>query len=368
MTPTRPVRLSFSARLRIWAAPLLLQCRDLFHDFTADIPLLTRFASHAVLLTLTLLTVGASGIQLNLKSEASEVTPVADTGGGVFVIEPQDYLMRAPFPVTNIPKRLRREVVEYAVQPRDTISGIAERFEVSPDTLVWSNPELEKNPDLLSVGQVLEIPPVSGVLVQVTKDDTVAKLAEKYSKASKKTKTELANDIANSEFNKERHALQAPDYVLTLNEFVMIPGGAKQYQPRYVQAYNGPIPTSAIGTGRFGWPVSGAITQRFFPWHPALDIGAPTGTPVYAADSGIVAMSGWSNAGYGNMILISHGNGYMTRYAHLSVLAVNSGQAIKKGQLLGRVGSTGRSTGPHLHFEIIQGNGHRNPYVLLPGR
>ena len=99
-----------------------------------------------------------------------------------------------------------------------------------------------------------------------------------------------------------------------------------------------------------------------------IDIGAPKGAPVIAADSGYVVQAGWSNVGYGNMILINHGNGYLTRYAHLSALNVEVGDSVKKGQLIGRVGSTGNSTGPHLHFEIIRGSTHRNPFGLLPGR
>jgi murein DD-endopeptidase MepM/ murein hydrolase activator NlpD len=81
-----------------------------------------------------------------------------------------------------------------------------------------------------------------------------------------------------------------------------------------------------------------------------------------------VAIAGWSTVGYGNMILIDHGNGYQTRYGHLSAFIVGAGDSVKKGQLIGRVGSTGNSTGPHLHFEIIQRGVHRNPFSYLPGR
>ncbi len=371
MMETRSVRLSASARLRIWAAPFLLQLRDQWHEWTRDMPFLTRAASHAGLLLLTLLTIGASAFQLDLapKNEASvNVTASDDANGAAFIPGQPDFLLRAAIPVTNVPKRLRRDVLKYTVQPGDNVSGIAEKFEISPDSVLWANPKLEDNPDLLSVGQGLNIPPVSGVLVLVQNGDAVQKFADKY-KPAKKRADELVADIANFEFNKGRHELRAPDYALTPGEFLMIPGGSKPYQPRVVYAYSGPIPsTAARGTGSFGWPVSGYITQKYWTRHPGIDIGAPKGAPVYAADSGFVISSGWSNAGFGYQILVSHQNGYVTRYAHLSSMHVETGESVKKGQLIGRVGSSGNSTGPHLHFEIIQGNGHRNPFVLLPGR
>jgi murein DD-endopeptidase MepM/ murein hydrolase activator NlpD len=174
----------------------------------------------------------------------------------------------------------------------------------------------------------------------------------------------------NLEFNQGLHDLKAPDYALTIGQFLMVPGGSKPYIPRVVNAYSGPIPaTAARGTGNFGWPVSGRITQKFWTRHPGIDIGAPKGTPVYAADSGYVVTAGWDQerVSYGFMILINHGNGFITRYAHLSAFNVEVGDSVKKGQIIGRVGSTGNSTGPHLHFEIIKNGDRRNPFGYLPG-
>ena len=124
------------------------------------------------------------------------------------------------------------------------------------------------------------------------------------------------------------------------------------------------VPNS--GTGRFLWPVSGGgrITSHYGNrrggFHRGVDIASATGTPVLAADSGTVVSSGWQG-GYGNLVTIDHGNGFVTKYAHNSALLVSAGQKVQKGQQIARIGSTGNSTGPHLHFEIIRNGAHKNP-------
>jgi len=320
---------------------------------------------------LMVLTIAASGVQLSIvngkggpaASEEEEFDPII-----IPDLVTSDALIPVPVPITTAPKRIRRDVIKYTVRSGDNLSSIAQEFEITGESVMWANPKLEDNPDMLSIGQVLNIPPVSGVLVTVQAGDTLKGLAEKY-KSTKVKADALVQNIITFEFNQERHDLKEPDYALTAGQYLMIPNGYKPYIPRVVTAYSGPIPPSAAkGTGSFGWPVSGRITQGFKTYHRGLDIGAPTGTPVYAADSGYVVTAGWSNVGYGYMIMINHGNGYVTRYAHLSAFLVDVGESVKKGQMIGRVGSTGRSTGPHLHFEIIQGSGYRNPFLLLPGK
>lgn len=368
-----PNQFPFSARVRIWAAPVVIQVRDFLRDVADDMPLLTRIASHVGLLLVVVLTIAASGVQLNPVGGEDTSAPVAASNSDLpFLPDPlpeeDGALVRAPNPLTNVPKRVRRDVLKYAVRSGDTVSDIADEFEVSADSILWANPKLEDNPDMLSVGQVLNIPPVSGVLYSVQNGDTVSKIADKF-KSKKMAANALVQNIVAFEFNTENHDLKAPDYSLTVGQFLMVPGGTKPYQPRVVYAYSGPIPASAArGTGHFGWPVSGRITQKFWSHHLGIDIGAPQGTPIYAADSGYIVTAGWSTVGYGFMILINHGNGYVTRYGHLSSFNVEVGDSVKKGALIGRVGSTGNSTGPHLHFEIIQGSANRNPFSFLPGR
>ncbi|MCL4396427.1 MAG: peptidoglycan DD-metalloendopeptidase family protein [Chloroflexi bacterium] len=374
MPPDKPFQLSVTARFRVWAAPLLMQLRDFWDDVATDMPLLTRIASHVGLLVLIALTIAASGVQLNVGNERTD--PQVAALGPIDPSELQDpgtddtgNPVHSPIPLTDAPKRARRDVVKYTVQSGDTVSDIASQFNVSADSVLWANPKLEDNPDMLSVGQALDIPPVTGVLYTVQSGDSVQKIADKF-KSTKVTPSTLVQNIVGFEYNAQHHELKPPDYHLTVGQFLMVPDGYKPYIPRTVNAYSGPLPaTAARGTGNFGWPVSGRITQGFWTRHPGIDIGAPKGTPIYAADSGYVIVAGWDQetVSYGFMILINHGNGYLTRYGHLSAFAVGVGDSVKKGQLIGRVGSTGNSTGPHLHFEIIKNGVRRNPFNYLPG-
>lgn len=126
------------------------------------------------------------------------------------------------------------------------------------------------------------------------------------------------------------------------------------------------LPAEASGTSGFRWPVEGRLTQSYGWWHPGIDLAAYTGAPIYAADSGMVSFAGWSPIGYGYLITLTHANGYTTYYAHLSALYVSAGQQVEAGQLIAAMGSTGRSSGPHLHFEIRSANVPLDPKLLLP--
>jgi len=294
----------------------------------------------------------------------------------------EDTLVRAPVPLTitsepakqpivpdlsdlrELPKSLkstqmptpelrRRGIITYTVQTGDTLYGLAQKFSISADTIMWANGRLEDHPDLLEVGQVLTILPVDGIYHTVQKGETLASIAKKY-------KVDVSA-ILECEYNN----LEGADIVP--GQKIIVPGGKKPYKPRVVHVYSGPIPQGAAkGTGAFVWPTSGVITQKFWARHKAIDIGAPTGTPVVAADSGYVVKAGWSKYGYGNYIVIDHGNGFQTLYAHLSAILVQVGQSVAKGTRIGSVGSTGRSTGPHLHFEIRYNGVQRNPLGYLP--
>ncbi len=372
--PSHPDRLPSATLSRLWAAPIVVTVRDFVRDCTEDIPLLTRIASHIGLLALMLLTIAASSVQFNNGQLANPDLSDISRPDSPFVeadIDEDDtgmgFFFAAPMPITNIPPRTRHEVVKYAVQPGDTVSDIAQRFGVSADSVLWANAKLEDNPDMLSLGQVLNIPPTTGVLYTVANGDTVQKIAAKF-KTTKVSADQLVQNIVKSEFNQQLHDLKEPAYALTAGQFLMVPGGTKPYVARYVTSVSGPVPSSAArGTGNFGYPVSGRITQKWWTRHQGIDIAAPKGTPIYAADAGYVSFAGWDReiVSYGNMILINHGNGYITRYAHLSAFIVSAGDSVKKGQLIGRVGSTGNSTGPHVHFEIYRNGVRVNPFGYL---
>ncbi len=261
-------------------------------------------------------------------------------------------------PVGNSQVSTPRTSIEvYTVQSGDTVLGIARKFGLKPDTILWANPALERNPDLLRIGDRLIILPVDGVLHVVQPGDTLSSIAAKY----KVTPQEIAEYPLNG--------LESVDTPLTVGKQLVVPRGQKPYVPQQVLAYDGPVPEGASeGSGVFAWPTSGIITQPFWNGHRAIDIAAREATPVLAADSGyvVLARSGGWNWGYGNVVMIDHQNGYLTVYAHMKGIYVRQGEQVAKGQQIGIVGNTGNSTGPHLHFEIRYRKVNRNPLSYLP--
>jgi murein DD-endopeptidase MepM/ murein hydrolase activator NlpD len=240
------------------------------------------------------------------------------------------------------------------VEPGDTILGIAAKFGLSPETIAWSNSEVEDNPDFLSVGQELIILPVDGVYHQVGGGDTIEAIASTF-------KTDVAGII-----NHPLNNVDPENPIIQPGQWLVVPGGSKPFTPRTVIAYSGPIPADAsIGSGVFGWPASGDISNGYYSYHPGLDIAAWVGAPVLAADSGYVVVAGWDNL-YGYHIILDHGNGFQTLYAHMQSYYVDVGVNVAKGDQIGEMGSTGNSTGPHLHFEVRHGTVQRNPYGFLP--
>jgi murein DD-endopeptidase MepM/ murein hydrolase activator NlpD len=248
-------------------------------------------------------------------------------------------------------------ITSYTVEPGDTISGIAAKFGLSPETIVWSNPELEINPDLLSIGQTVTILPVDGVYHQVGGGDTIAGIAATF-----QTDPQLILSHPLNELDPDNPVIQP-------GQWLIVPGGWKPIKARTVTAfvYDGTVPEDAeVGTGVFAWPASGNISQSFHGYHPGVDIAGWQGAPVLAADSGFVVASGWDGTGYGLTVVIDHGNGFQTLYAHLQTSYVEPGASVNKGEQIAEMGSSGNSTGPHLHLEIRQGTVQRNPYGFLP--
>ncbi len=246
---------------------------------------------------------------------------------------------------------LRRElltfprILTYIVQPGDTVSGIASRFGLDIDTIRWSNPELERNPDYLRPGTALTILPVRGVYHPVAAGDTVESIARRYGVA--------VEDIVNYPLNH----LDSADSPLKAGTWLIVPHGTKRLAR--------PKPAPAAGY-LFAWPIVGAVTQNYSAGHRAIDIGAPYGSQVYASRAGVVVHAGWSETGYGYTLIIDHGDGYRTLYSHLKGTWVSKGQKVACGQLIGEVGSTGNSSGPHVHFEIRLNNARLNPLEYLP--
>ena len=259
-------------------------------------------------------------------------------------------------PFTIVPERGREEVEVYTVEPGDTVLAIAEKFGIFPETIQWSNPELEKNPDLLRIGDELRILPINGLVHTVKAGDTLSSIATKYKTSVDNIIGYIANDIEDA---------ATP---LVVGTELVVPEGSKPYVAQQVMAYSGPIPSNAFkGSGVFTWPASGSVTQRHWSGHRAVDVGSWNGAPIKASDSGYVvsAGGGW-NGGYGNHVVIDHGNGFTTLYAHLNSIFVRAGENVSRGEQIGTAGNTGNSTGPHLHFEIRYQGVPQNPFGYLP--
>lgn len=253
---------------------------------------------------------------------------------------------------TQISSKVRDSVIDYVVQEGDTVASIAEKFGVSEDTIRWKN-DLTK--DRIKIGQTLKILPVTGVVHTVVKGDTVYSIAKKYDAVAQAIVDFPFNTFTNDE-----------TFELAIGQTVIVPDGimpSVQTTTRTRQLT--PNAGTVTASGQFAWPSSGTITQRYSWYHPGLDIANPSGPTVVAADSGRVVFAGWDSTGYGYMVLIDHGNGYKTRYGHLSQVMVISGQTIGRGQAVGRMGNTGHSTGTHLHFEIYYNGVRYNPLNYL---
>jgi len=249
----------------------------------------------------------------------------------------------------------RGTITDYKVQPGDTVSKVAQQFGVSADTIRWQN-NLEG--DSIKVGDTLQILPVTGVAHVVQKGDTVYSIAKQYDAESQAIVDFPFNTFANDE-----------TFELAIGQTVIVPDGVKPTGegpviPRVRQTTPGV--SNIAFSGKFIWPTQGVITQYFSWYHTGIDIANPAEPLDVAAASGTVIHAGWDNTGYGNMIMIDHGNCVRTLYGHLSRIDVSVGQQVNQGQVIGKMGSTGHSTGSHTHFEIWQNCTRVNPLPYLP--
>ncbi len=238
----------------------------------------------------------------------------------------------------------------YTVKNGDTIGQIAQKYGVTIDTILWAN-EID-DVTRIKPGDTIIILATNGVRHKIAKGDTIASIAKKYK----------ANESAIISYN----GLPA-NGALTVGDEIVVPDGIKEEvvkpQPRIQKRTYTSIATAkqvAVSRSYYGRPTINYRRTQGLHRTNAVDLAAPIGTPTYAAAAGrvIIARYGW-NGGYGNYIVIQHPNGTKTLYAHHSKLLVKAGQKVKKGQQIGKVGSTGHSTGPHLHFEV---RGARNPF------
>lgn len=274
---------------------------------------------------------------------------------------------------TIVPTRSRVDIEPYTVEFGDSIFAIAAEFNIAPETLLWANEDLlNDNPDFLEPGMVLNVPPIDGVYYQWQAGDSIESVARTFSADPQDVIDWVGNHLD----------LLTP--VVDPGSWVMIPGGEREFRawilPTIARGAAGVSKSvygpgacegsyeGLYGSGAFIWPspIHEVVGNDYWSGHLGIDIASDSGTAVYASDAGVVVFSGWSTGGYGYMIMIDHGNGYQTLYAHLSQVNTFCGQSVPQGQTIGYGGTSGNSTGPHLHFEVRLGGGFVNPWFVLP--
>lgn len=294
---------------------------------------------------------------LPLLAPATNIDPNPSVGGGDIsmvdgsALVPQDGPSGTSADIEARPSSSAVSV--YVVRAGDNLSTIAQMHGVSVNTIKWAN---DLSSGTIHEGQELVILPVSGVRHKVAKGDTVASLAKKYH--AEEDEIRAHNDIAGE---------------LAAGEEILIPNGTITAPPAPAKAVakktgSGAGASVAAGgpaaaSGYYGWPVAGGVITQGIHGYNGIDIGAPNGTPIYAAAAGTVVVAlnnGGYNGGYGNYVVVQHANGTQTLYAHMSRVLTSSGAVVAKGAQIGAVGSTGKSTGNHLHFEV---RGAANPFA-----
>lgn len=353
----------------------------------------------AIVMLITLVIFGMRALYLNTQDSPTsanaasqrelEPTPVEETAEEfaltlempVFDVDTsthQDGIHRVAQIHTSIPTRSRVNVITYSVEQGDSLFGIAEKYGLKPETILWGNFEtLADNPHTLSPGQELNILPVNGTYHQWREGENLSKVADYYGVDPLEIVQYPGNKIDIYNFDMDSPSFET-------GTMLIVPGGQRElvdYGPPAITR-NNPAAAATYGPGHCGTIYQGAVGVGVFLWptterwisgydynpganHPAIDIAGSVGNPVWAADNGVVVYAGWSNYGYGYLIVVDHGNGWQTLYAHLNSIGVGCGQSVNQGQGIGGLGSTGNSSGAHLHFEMIYQGTKVNPWNFL---
>lgn len=282
---------------------------------------------------------------------------------------------------TIIPSRPRQDVIKYTVVEGDTVFGIAEKFGLKPETVLWGNYYiLLDDPHALKAGQELNILPLDGTYHEWQVGEGLNGISKYYGVTPEDIINFPANNLDPAAVGDPANPNIAP------GTWLVIPGGHREFiswsAPLGVTRENpatarvlGPgaceaISGGAVGFGTFVWPSNTHYLSGFDyapnANHWGIDLAGNDGEGVYATDAGVVVYAGWNNYGYGNMIMVDHGNNFQSLYAHLSGISVQCGQSVGQGDLIGAIGNTGRSSGSHLHFEIRSLSSWVNPWDVLP--
>ena len=284
---------------------------------------------------------------------------------------------------TNIPSRPRQDIITYVVQKGDTISGIADTYGLQPMTIFAANYAiLQDDPENLKAGENLKILPVDGLIWPYYPAGPFSSWAKAFGVTPE--------DILNYPLN-HLNASTIGDPTnpnIKAGTYLIVPGGQYQFHTSPLMGFGTrtnpptaqvagpgacpPIPagTGAVGLGTFIYPTDRHYLSGFdystVTHHLGIDLAANLGDNIYAADAGVIVYAGWNNYGYGNMVMIDHGTGFQTLYAHLSQIFVQCGQSVVQGQTIAAAGATGNASGPHLHFEVRTTTTVIDPWNVLP--
>lgn len=258
--------------------------------------------------------------------------------------------------------RTRIDVENYTVQPGDTASSIASTYGLSVTSILWANNL--NNRSIIKPGQTLKIPPQDGVVYTIAKGDTIKKIAEIYQA------DELSILEANANLDPNALAVGGeifiPDGVKPAPKIIAPTKPATAVAIRNILSPNTPLPEAATDMeleNKFLWPAKSRRINQYYSWrHRGLDIDGDIGDPAYAPESGKVERAGWSN-GYGYNVIINHGNGIKTLQGHFSKILVEVGDTVERGDVIALIGSTGWSTGAHIHFEVMVNGVKENPFT-----
>jgi murein DD-endopeptidase MepM/ murein hydrolase activator NlpD len=326
----------------------------------------------------------APDAQVNIAAaQGPTPTPIVEIEEVAPVAVDVDYvgIPRMAQPFTTIPSRPRQELTTYTVQEGDTIFGISEKFGLDPETILWGNYNiLQDNPHALQPGQELNILPVNGTYYEWQDGDGLNGVSTFFGVTPEDIINFPGNNLDAASIGDFSRPNIAPGTMLVVpggrREFVSwsAPLGITREDPALARVLGpgacDPVSGGAVGFGNFVWPTNKHFLSGFDyspkSNHWGIDLSGSEGEGVYATDAGVVVYSGWNNYGYGNMVMIDHGNGFQSLYAHLSALYRFCGQSVGQGEGIGAIGSTGRSSGAHLHFEIMTATYKINPWDVLP--
>ncbi|MFH0846341.1 MAG: peptidoglycan DD-metalloendopeptidase family protein [Patescibacteria group bacterium] len=294
----------------------------------------------------------------NMALLKAQISAGSSQGGGDISIVDNSALISETGPTGTIADVVENKssdhIATYIVRDGDTLGQVAQMFGVSVGTIIWSN-DIQQG-DLIKKGQILSILPINGVKHTVKKGETLASIVKKYQGDLKETRQ--YNDLLE-------------DDTLAVGDTVIIPGGIDIIPTKVDNSITAAIARNQVNvrgtsgpsySGYYIRPISGGKISQNLHGYNAIDFAAPLNTPILASASGEVIISkdnGYWNGGYGNYIVIKHDNGTQTLYAHLNSNIVSVGYHVVQGQVIGYMGSTGRSTGSHVHFEV---RGAKNPF------